>query len=216
MSATEQCTPIEIAIADDHQLVREAVVAVLDARPGLSIVCAAESGEQLLHSLHSGHHADVCVVDATMPGMGGPETIRELTNGPDRVPCLAVVDTLCPALAANLLRCGATGIISKERSVDDLVEAISTTAAGGRWLDPDVNERELVDDAGHDMLDELSPREFEVMMRLAHGERINCIASDLFLSPKTVSTHRRRLLDKLGLSSNVELGLYALQHGLVD
>jgi DNA-binding NarL/FixJ family response regulator len=54
------------------------------------------------------------------------------------------------------------------------------------------------------------------MMRLAHGERINCIASDLFLSPKTVSTHRRRLLDKLGLSSNVELGLYALQHGLVD
>lgn len=203
-------------MADDHQLVREAVVAVLDARPGLSIVSAAESGEQLLHTVHSGRHVDVCIVDATMPGLGGPETIRELTTGPHPVPCVAMVDTTCAALIANLLRCGASGIISKERSVDDLVESITTTAAGGRWLDPDVDERELVDTDGHDALEELSPREFEVMIRLAHGERINRIASDLFLSPKTVSTHRRRLLDKLGLSSNVELGLYALHHGLVD
>lgn len=207
---------IRVGVAEDHQLVREALVAVLDAHRGISVVCAVDSGEHLLQAICNGPAPDVCVIDTAMPGMGGAETIRELAKGAAAMACVALAERTSPWEVTNLRRCGANCIISKESSLEQLVHAIELTATGQPCdaVGPSAPATEPGRTA--DGLADLSPREFEVLVRLARGERISDIASDLFVSPKTISTHRRRLLDKLGLGCNVELGMYALRHDLID
>jgi DNA-binding NarL/FixJ family response regulator len=125
--------------------------------------------------------------------------------------------SVSPAAAANALECGAVGVVGKSRPTSDLIEAIVAAGAGERWVDPDLDPGDLAGmDDDRKRLAHLTPREFDILLRLARGQRLNDIAADLFISPKTVSTHRRRLLDKLELRANVDLTRLALDLGLLD
>lgn len=205
---------IDVAVVDDHDLVAEGLIRLIERSPSVRVVGRFRSGEQLLRGLSEGLTADVCLVDLSMPGMGGAATIREVSSRRSAPACIALTASASPEVAANVLASGGNGFLTKAQSATVLFEAIETCAAGGTYVDPVL--REKVGAALLDQAPRLSEREFEVMRRLAKGERISGIAADLYVSPKTVSTHRRRILDKLGLSSNAELAVYALDRGIVE
>lgn len=204
---------IAVAVVDDHDLVAEGLVRLLEAAPSVQVAGRHRSGEELLAQLGRGAHVNVCLIDLSMPGMGGAATIREVSSRRDAPACIAVTATVSGAVAADALASGARGFVTKCQPAEVLLAAIERCAAGGTFVDPAVQAQ--LDDLRSTRAAPLSEREFEVMRRLAVGQRITTIADELYLSPKTVSTHRRRILDKLGLSSNAELALYALQQGVI-
>lgn len=208
---------VRVMVTDDHRLVLESLVHVLDEHPSLQVVATARCAEELLRLLAGGQRADVCVIDLSMPGLGGAEAVREISTRPDAPRCVVLTASASPAVAHNAVACGATGLVGKSRSPSELIDAIIAAASGRQWLDPDLlPEQPGPASPEGDLLDRLTPREFDVFVRLARGQRINDIAGDLFLSPKTVSTHRRRILDKLERRTNVELARIALDRGLLD
>jgi len=209
---------LDVVLVEDHEMVRAGLAAVLDADGALQVVGSFDRGEPFLDALRDGLHCDVCIVDLSLPGMGGAELIREATKRGEAPHFLVVTANTAPSVAVNALRCGARGYVGKGHSPAELIEAVKACAAGRPWIDA-----ELVSDlvspavedasASHDLL---STREFEVMVRLARGERPSRIATDLCLSPKTVSTYRQRVLDKLGVDSNAELTVYCIRRGIID
>lgn len=205
---------IDVAVVDDHELVADGLVRLVDSGPSTRVVGRFGSGEELLRALSKGLRVDVCLVDLSMPGLGGAATIREVSSRSHAPACIALTASTSSAVAAHALACGAAGFITKTQSASVLLAAVEACAVGSTFVDPTVRAAAAV--ARPDSEPKLSEREFEVMCRLAKGERVIAIASDLFVSPKTVSTHRRRILDKLGLASNAELAVYAREHGLVE
>jgi len=192
---------VRVVIADDHRLVLDGVVRLLDARPEIRVVAAATSAEELIRLLGERLRVDVCVVDLSMPGMGGAEAIRDITSRENGPVCVAFTAVTSRAALANALRCGATAVVAAARG-ETRVDADLDPAGAGAPVQDGVGR--------------LTPREFDVFVRLARGQRLNDIASDLFLSPKTVSTHRRRILDKLDVDANVDLARIAADLDLLD
>jgi DNA-binding NarL/FixJ family response regulator len=205
--------PIDVAVVDDHDLVAAGLVRILDASGSFRVTGVFGTGEGFLRSLSDGLRPDVCLIDLSMPGLGGAETIKEAVRWHKDLVCVALSASCSPSVAANALASGASGYVTKSQSPEALIAAILTCVAGGSFVDPELGPLGSGQDAAGRAL---SPREFDVLTRLARGERIADIASDLCLSPKTVSTHRRRILDKLGLRSNVELAAYAADRGMVE
>jgi DNA-binding NarL/FixJ family response regulator len=206
---------VRVIIADDHRLVLDGMVRLLSASPEIRVVAAATSAEELMQLLGSGLRVDVCVVDLSMPGMGGAEAIRDITARPGGPVCVAFTAATSRAAAANVLGCGAMAIVGKSRPAADLIAAVVAAARGETWVDPDLDPA-VAGAPVQDGVARLTPREFDVFVRLARGQRLNDIASDLFLSPKTVSTHRRRILDKLGVDANVDLARIAADLNLLE
>lgn len=205
---------IEVVVVDDHDLVAEGLVRLLENSPHTRVTGRFRSGEDLLRRLGSGLRPDVCLIDLSMPGLGGAATIQEVAGRRGGPACIALTASTSSAAAANAVACGAVGYVTKAQTSDVLIAAIERCAAGGRFIDPVLDELDV--GAACTSPRSLSPREYDVMCRLAKGERIADIADDLCLSPKTVSTHRRRILDKLGLRSNVELAAHAIEHGAIE
>lgn len=208
---------IRILIADDHAVVRAGFRELLGQRGAITVVGEAENGDQVI-DLVATVPADVLLLDVTMPG---PPFLDVLHRVHAAAPALKVlVLTMHPEdqFAARALRAGASGYMTKDRTPDELLEAVTRLAQGGRYISPSLAERlatSLDADLTAPLHNRLSDRELEVLMLLGAGVTVTQAATDLHLSVKTVSTFRTRLLVKMGFESNADIVQYVARHGLL-
>jgi DNA-binding NarL/FixJ family response regulator len=208
---------IRVLVAEDHTIVREGIKQLIGMARDLEVSGEACNGEQLIEVLRR-TPCDVVLLDISMPGVNGLEAIpriRALTEAP-AILVLSMHDEA--QMAARALKAGAAGYATKDSDPALLITAIRKVASGGRYIDPALADR-MVFEVGltdsHPPHAQLSEREFSVFERLVRGEGVNDIALHLAISNKTVSTHKARLMQKLGAHSMADLVRYAMEHRLV-
>lgn len=208
---------IRVLAADDHPIVLEGVARLLSKHDDMRLVGEAASGTELI-GLMRDTLADVVLLDISMPGPGFATVIRTLRKERPRLAILVLSGQPASQYAVRVLRAGASGYLSKESLSQELAHAIREAAKGRRYISPGVAESlmdAVTEDAERPAHETLSDREFDVLRYTAMGKPVKQIAQELGLSPKTVSTYRRRILDKLKLSSQAEAIRYAVSHGIV-
>jgi DNA-binding NarL/FixJ family response regulator len=209
---------IRVVLADDHAMVREGIRRVLEERNGITVVGEAGSAPDLLAELRKAE-ADIVILDIAMPGPGIVETLRQVKTFCPRARSLVLTAHPEAEYAVRVFRAGAAGYLTKDRSLDQLVDAVRRVARGGIYVSPTLGEalaarlHSVEREPSHGTL---SDREFEVLKGLAEGQALKTIAARMALSPKTVTTYRSRILQKLGLRGNADLVRYAIEHGLLD
>jgi len=208
---------ISVLLVDDHTVVRTGFRLLLESKPDVRVIAEADSGEAACRRFDE-TMPDIVVLDLSMPGIGGLETLRRLRarNQSAKMLALSAHDDVMHARRA--LRQGALGFLSKRTAPETLLEAVRTVAAGQRYIDPRLaQEIALADvDGMASPLELLSEREFEVFMRLANGSAVQRIATELNLSASTVGTHLYNIKQKLQVSNQAELTLVALRAGLIE
>jgi len=209
---------IRVGIVDDHAIVRAGLRQFLSEQVDLRVTGEAGNGREALDLVRQGE-VDVLLLDLSMPDESGIDALAAIKA---RFPDLAVlILSGFPEAhyATTLLRHGASGYLNKECDPEEIAKAIRTVARGRRYITPAVAEllADGVANAGNGLPHEtLSERELQVFLRLAKGETIGHMAESMFLSVKTVSTYRTRVLEKLKLQTNSELTYYALKNGLIQ
>ena len=205
---------ITVVLADDHAVVRSALRMLLDDEPGIEVVAEAGDAEAAIRYV-GGHHPAVLILDINMPGGSGLEAIPKIrASSPDtRIVMLTMQDETASARAA--LQAGVLGYILKEAASEELVKAVRLAAEGKTYLQPELGAR-LASEPEPVSKDDLSEREVEVLRLIALGHTNNEIAKNLYLSVRTVESHRAHIQQKLSLTSRSELVRYALDRGLVE
>jgi two-component system, NarL family, response regulator NreC len=206
--------PLRIVIADDHSVVRRGLRQLLEAESGLEIVAEASDLDGARRYVR-GHRPDVLVLDLNMPGGSSLDALPEIrAESPDTQIVVLTMQNE-PAYARQALSAGAMGYVLKEAADEELVEAIRRAAVGDTYLNPRLGAR-VAAEPPPGPPDGLSDREVEVLRMIALGHTNSEIAEQLFLSVRTVETHRAHIQQKLLLGSRSELVRYALAHGLVE
>jgi two-component system response regulator NreC len=204
---------IRIVLADDHAVVRSGLRLLLDSEPDFEVV--AEAGDlDAAQRYVRGHHPDVLVLDLNMPGGSSLEAIPSIREQMPATQIVVLTMQQEPAFARRALGAGAIGYVLKEAADDELVEAVHRAAAGESYLNPRLGAR-LASEPPPGPPDDLSEREVDVLRLIALGHTNAEIAGKLYLSVRTVETHRAHIQQKLNLSSRAELVGYALRRGLV-
>jgi two-component system, NarL family, response regulator NreC len=203
-----------IVLADDHAVVRSALRMLLEAEPGFEVVAEAGDGPSAVRYAR-GHKPTVLVLDLNMPGPSGLESIPAINEASPDTRIVVLTMQAETAFARQALQAGVAGYVLKEAAEDELVTAIRTAARGETYLQPALGARLAAEpEAGAE--DDLSEREIEVLRRIALGHTNSEIAEQLFLSIRTVESHRAHIQQKLDLTTRSELVRYALDHGLVE
>ena len=209
---------MKVLVADDHAVVREGLKRILTQDQGIQVVAEAEDGSAALDRARE-VDLDVVVLDMSMPGRGGLETLQELKR---LWPSLGVlVLSMHPEdqYAVRVLREGADGYLSKESAAEELISALRKIHGGGKYVSPTLAERlAQTVERGFEgpPHEQLSTREFQVMVLIAQGRTVSDIGDELHLSVKTISTYRSRILEKMGMKNNAELMHYAIEEGIVS
>ncbi len=202
-----------VVLADDHKIVRDGLKRILSSTTDLLVAAEAGNGDELLKLVKVDEY-DVAVVDMSMPGLSGIALIKRLKSEKPKLRILVLSMHGESQYAARALKAGASGYLNKDSAAEQLVGALRKIAAGGVHIG-EAAAASLVaaERAPHETL---SDREFEVLRLLVDGLGPTEIGERLHLSVKTVSTHKTRILEKLGLGSTAELVRYALEHKLLD
>jgi two-component system, NarL family, invasion response regulator UvrY len=208
---------IRLLIADDHPIVRSGLRRIAEEDEDIIVIAEASNGEEALSALCSAI-VDIVLLDISMPGAPFIDTLKRLREKHPTVRVLVLSAHPEDQWAVRALRAGAAGYLTKDHSPDQLVAAVRRVFRGGRYVSPALAEQ-LASRLGAEFAgaphELLSDREFEVLRRLGAGYTVKQVASELRLSPKTVSTYRTRLMEKLAVTSNADLVRYASQHGLI-
>jgi DNA-binding NarL/FixJ family response regulator len=204
---------IRILLVDDHPVVRQGIRTILTDRLRGAVVGEASDATSALRQIHDGDW-DVVVADISLPGMSGLDLIKELRLLYPRLP--TVVLSMHPAaqFARRALKAGAAGYLTKDSAPEALVAAVRDARSGRRNIGQEAaNDRPQTPGAAHESL---SDREYQILRMFGSGRALSDIARELGLSPKTISTYRMRVLEKLGMRSNAELMRYAIENRLLD
>lgn len=206
-----------VAIADDHAIVLAGVCRLLGMNHDIKVTAAVRSGELLLDSIRE-KKVDLVITDISMPGISGVDLVTEIRKDHPELPILVLTMHKDGEVANRVLKAGATGYLTKDRDPEILLSAIRHCASGGRYIDPEVAAEIIFQQNGDGASDNvaLSQREQEIFNRLVRGQAIISIANELGISPKTVSTHKYRLMEKLGMNSISDLIRYAIRSGAVE
>lgn len=211
---------IRVLLVDDHAILRGGLEALLDLEPDIEVVGGVGTGEEALERTHA-HRPDVVVMDLSMPGMGGLEATRQITALEQGARVLVLTSHAEDEYLLPVLEAGGSGYVHKTRADDELIHAIRVVARDEVFLYPSATKLLLhgyraAEEKGEvSPLEELSPREREVLALTAEGYSSAETGKKLFLSPKTVDTYRSRIMQKLGLSHRAELVRFALRTGLL-
>ncbi|MBI5685040.1 MAG: response regulator transcription factor [Verrucomicrobia bacterium] len=209
---------MKILLADDHEVVRRGLKQMLADEFGKTTFGEAATAAEALDRACK-EKWDLLLLDINMPGRSGIDVLREIKAQRPKLPVLVLSMSPEEEYAVRALKKGAAGYLSKQTVSTELIAAVKKVIAGGRYITPSLAEKlaaDLEKPAGAEAHDALSDRELQVMKLLATGRSVKEIAGELSLSEKTVFTYRGRLMEKLGLQSNVELARYALKQGLVQ
>jgi DNA-binding NarL/FixJ family response regulator len=207
---------IDVLIVDDHAIVREGLKQILADTPDMVVAGEAGTGREALAMVPS-RQWDVVVLDISLPDRSGLDVLKQIISQSDGPPVLVLTMHAEGPYAVRILRMGAAGYLNKESAPEQLVAAIRKVAQGGRYVSPSLAEQLAFEVSAPQRPphETLSDREFEVLCMLVSGKTITEIAAELFVSVKTISTHRARILGKMRLKSNMELARYAIQHRLI-
>jgi DNA-binding NarL/FixJ family response regulator len=209
---------IKVLIVDDQDLVRQGLKRIFEDAQGIEIVAEQTNGIDALHWL-SHHECDVVLLDISMPGQSGIEVLKQVHEEKPKLPILILSNHTEDQYAVRLIRSGAAGYLSKGCATAIMIEAVRTVASGKKYISPSVLEMlvsEISKPEGKLPHEILSDREFEVFRLLCAGKGVNDIAAQLFISNKTVSTHKANLMEKMNLRNLADLVRYCVTHGLAD
>ena len=204
---------IRIVLADDHLLVRSGLRLLLDAEEGMEVVAEASDVDGARRYVR-GHRPAVLVLDLNMPGGSSLEAIPAIREESPNTQIVILTMQQEPAFAREALSAGALGYVLKEAADEELVEAVRNAAVGEHYLNPRLGAR-IASALAPGPPDDLSQRETEVLRLIALGHTNAEIADQLFLSVRTVETHRSHIQQKLRLSTRAELVGYALERGMI-
>ncbi|HET9339319.1 MAG TPA: response regulator transcription factor [Casimicrobiaceae bacterium] len=209
---------IRILIADDHAIVRAGLKQFVADQADMTVVGEAATGAETVSLVRSEPY-DVVLLDISMPDRNGVDTLKQLKQIRPEMPVLMLSAHAEEQYAVNLLRAGAAGYVSKETASTQLVQAIRTVTRGRKYVSPDLAQvlADGVTGQGDAPLHaSLSQREFQIFCKLAGGMPVSKIAQELFLSVKTVSTYRSRVLEKMAMKTNADLTYYAIKNRLIE
>ncbi len=209
---------IRILVADDHAVVREGVKQILADVPDMIVKDEAENGPAALEKIAQNDY-DVILLDISMPGRSGLDILGNIKSQNPKLSVLILSMHPEEQYAIRALRAGASGYLTKASAPQELIGAIKKAAAGGKYVTSSLAEKlaiELDSDMEKPPHERLSNREHQVMLMLAAGKSVSEVANNLFLSVKTISTYRTRIMEKMGMKKNAELTLYAVHNKLID
>ena len=206
---------IRALIADDHAIFRSGLARIIETTADIAVEAVAGNADELLRVLPT-CDVDILLLDLSMPGAKGVDLIKAARSAKPGLPILVLTMHNEGRTATWALEAGAAGYATKDSDPEDLIEGIRRVAEGRRYLSPDIAEAvgHLTMNRRGSEAEALSPREWEILGMLARGLEINAVARELNISPKTVSTHKMRLMKKLGLFNNVDLVHYTIRRGL--
>jgi DNA-binding NarL/FixJ family response regulator len=211
---------IRVILADDHMLVRQGLRRLLEDAPDIEVVGETGSGQETL-GLISKVACSLLLLDISLPDRNGLEVLKDVHALRPHLPVLILSIYPEDQYAIRAFRAGAAGYLMKTAASHELLEAVRRTSKGGKYITLAVAEK-LAENFQHQRPDtqlpheQLSDREFEVLERIAKGLSVAEISKSLGLSPKTISTYRSRILQKMGLKNSAELMHYAFEHQLVS
>jgi two-component system response regulator NreC len=211
---------LTLLLADDHQIVRQGLQAILQTQPDFQVVGEAADGSEAVR-LTERLRPGVLILDLTMPGLNGLEVAREVARRAPRTRIVVLSMHSDLAYVVEALRAGALGFVLKDAGSEELIKAVREAAAGRRYLSPPLSQNALgtylqkAETDSAEPYDTLSAREREVLQLTVEGHSGVEIAELLFISPRTVETHRANLMRKLGVRNQKELVRYAVQRGIL-
>jgi two-component system response regulator NreC len=209
-----------VIIADDHEVVRQGVRALLRSDPTVRIVAEAADGAEAVR-LCERHRPELLIADVAMPIMNGIEVAREVAKLSPRTRTIILSMHASEAYVVDALRSGAAGYVLKDSRSSELLEAIHHVLAGRRYLSPPLSQRaidaylEKIESSGIDLYETLTAREQQIFRMAAEGRTNHEVAAQLFISTRTVETHRANVMRKLGLRTHTDLVLFAVRRGLL-
>jgi DNA-binding NarL/FixJ family response regulator len=209
---------MRVLIADDHPIFRAGLKEALAKERDIEFVGEADNG-QIALELARRRRWDVVLLDITMPGKGGLEVLQELRRERPKLPVLILSAHPEDQLALRLLKAGAAGYVTKDKAPEVLLQAVRKVLRGEKYVSEALAEKallNLVSETGKPLHETLSDREYQVMRMIASGKTVKEIGKELFLSVRTVSTYRSRVLEKMRMKTNAELIRYAVDNKLVD
>lgn len=209
---------IRVLLVDDHDIVRDGLKRIINECIDIVVEDEAADGSEVLE-MASKKKYDVILMDITMPNKNGLDTLKELKSNNNRTPVLILTVHSEEQYALRIMKAGAAGFIKKNARSKDLIEAIRKIANGGIYISEAVAEKLATyvnDNASSLSHENLSDREYQVMMMIAKGKTPGEMAEELNISKKTVATYRLRLLQKMNLGGNVDLTHYALRNHLIE
>jgi len=210
-----------VILAEDHQLVRECLRAALEKESDIEVVDEARNGREAV-SLASQKQPRVVVMDVVMPDLNGIEATRQILSASPNIKVLALSMHSDRRFVAGMLSAGASGYVLKDCAFEELAEAIRTVGSDRTYLSPGIAGVVVEDyvkqlsSGGEQHISVLTPREREVAQLLAEGKSTKAVAIALHVSPKTIETHRRQIMDKLDIHSIAELTKFAIRAGLTS
>lgn len=208
---------IKVLLVDDHTIVRNGVRLMLSSAADIEVAAEAASAAEATQAIEA-QRFDVALIDIALPGKNGLDLLKSMQASHPELAVLILSTYAEDIYAMRALKLGAAGYLTKDSSAATLIEAVRKASKGGKYVSPSLAERFASAMSGksgatHEVL---SDRELEVLKLLARGESLVNIGERLHLSPKTVTTYRSRILDKMGFGSNAELTRYALENGLLS
>lgn len=211
---------IRVVVADDHAVVREGIRHVLERAPGIEVVAEAADGEEALAAVAE-HDPDIVVLDVSMPGLGGLDVTRRLREDESPVGILILSMFDDPEYVLQAVRSGADGYVLKDAGPAELREAVQAVDEGREYLSERVTHQlsvalraELEQEQRRSRLEQLTPREHEVLLRVAQGRTAREIADEFGISHRTIETHRERVMSKLRIRTIAGLTRFVLETGL--
>jgi two-component system response regulator NreC len=216
MAASDHGAAVKVVLADDHAVVRSGLRLLIEAEPGYEVVAEAATADDAIRYVRA-HRPRILVLDLNMPGRPSLEAIPELLTGSPETAIVVLTMQEDPAFAREALRAGALGYVLKEAADDELLEAIRLAAAGDTYLNPRLGARlAAAPPLPPGPPDDLTEREVEVLRLIALGHTNGEIASRLYLSVRTIESHRAHIQQKIRRTTRAELVQYALEHKLVE
>lgn len=209
---------IKVLLVDDHELVRTGIRRLIEDIKGLEVAAELETGEGAIEFANNDEHVDVVLMDLNMPGIGGLEATRRLIAKDKHLKIIVVTIHDSEPFPQQLFKAGAMGYLTKGCNIDEIVHAIKEVFYGRRYISVDIAQKMAmnIQPDNENPFDKLSQREMQVMMMSMQGMKGQKISEQLNLSPKTISTYRYRLFEKLRVTNDVELTRLAMQYGLID
>lgn len=209
---------LKVIIADDHPMLRMGIMQTINKEPDMKVIGEFDRGEDLIFQYES-LSADIIILDINLPGRSGLDVLQEIRQRNSKIPIIVYSGYDEKRYGVRAIKLGANAFISKDDNDVSIVEVIRKIAKGGKFILPQLAELlavEMEKDYSKLPHERLSEREFEVMRYIALGKSVSEIAEILSLSINTVNTYRARILEKMGMETNIQIAIYALDNKLID